>query len=278
MTAMHQRYQFGNLEKALASRKSPPINTTWEREKGRGLMFDFGEYRLKIATAEGSQDEVVIYEDCSMISTRVWDCSVLTAKCLENIAMKDRKMPDLRFPLNLPSNVDRPLQVLELGAGTGLLSVCLAKLGAAVLSTEYGSSVKFLKKNCVDNEVEVPTGDDEKWTPAPGRVTSCELDWFNSNQTLESMFAEGQDTIFDLIVVTDCSLTNKDSNGVMEMIHKFGTTGHTRAIVGVCKEREGTPYCAENIPKQFKNVKRVPEEDYHPEYSSSRYIIWSFEI
>jgi len=279
MTVLRQRPLFGNLEKALASRKNPPTKPTWEREKGLGLQFDFGEYRLKIATAEGSQDEVVIYEDCSMISTRVWDCSVLTAKYLENIAMKDRKLPDLRLSLNLPSTGDRPLQVLELGAGTGLLSVCLAKLGAAVLSTEYGNSVKFLKKNCVDNEVEVPTAaDGEKWTPTPGRVTSCELDWFNANQTLESMFAEGQETVFDLIVVTDCSLTQKDSQGVLEMIHKFGTNGHTRAVLGACKEREGTPYCFENIPKEFKNVKTVPEEDYHPDYASSRYVIWTFEM
>jgi len=281
MTALNQRHRFGNLEKALTSRKNPPAKPTWEREKGRGLQFDFGEYRLKIKTAEGSEDEVVIYEDCSMISTRVWDCSVLASKWLENIATKDRELPDLRSSLNLRSNVERPLQVLELGAGTGLLSICLAKLGAAVLSTEYGNSVKFLKTNCVDNKVELELPDhdgSEKWTPTPGRVTSCELDWFNANQTLESMFAKGQEAVFDLIVVTDCSLTPRDSQGVMEMIHKFGTIGHTKAFLGACKEREGTPYCIENIPKEFKNVKRVEEEDYHPDFATSRYILWTFEV
>lgn len=280
MTALHQRHRFGKLEKALATRKNPPKKPSWEREKGRGLQFDFGEYRLKITTAEGSQDEVVIYEDCSMISTRVWDCSVLASKWLENISTKDRDLPDLRSSLNLPSkNVGRPLQVLELGAGTGLLSICLAKLGAAVLSTEYGHSVNFLKKNCVDNKVELADDhDSEKWTPTTGRVTSCELDWFNADQTLESMFAKGQEALFDLIVVTDCSLTPKDSQGVMEMIHKFGTIGHTKAFLGACKEREGTPYCIENIPKEFKNVKRVEEKDYHPDFKTSRYFIWTFEV
>ena len=145
MTVLNLHHRFGNLEKALASRKNPPSKPNWEREKGLGLQFDFGEYRLKIATAQGSEDEVVIYEDCSMISTRVWDCSVVASKWLEHIATKDRKLPDIRSSLNLPSNVERPLQVLELGAGTGLLSICLAKLGAAVLSTEYGNSVKFCR-------------------------------------------------------------------------------------------------------------------------------------
>jgi len=106
------------------------------------LQFDFGEYRLGITNAKGSKDEVIINEDSSMISTRVWNCSVVTSKWIENSTMTNRDLPNLSSSLPIASsNVGRPSQVLELAAGTGLLNICLAKLGAAVLSTKYGKSV-----------------------------------------------------------------------------------------------------------------------------------------
>lgn len=281
MTAIHQRQHYGDIEKTLAKRLKPPKKPAWEREKALGLQFDFGEYRLGITNATGLIDEVIIKEDMASISTRVWDCSVVTSKWLEYSALKNRDLPNLNSSLKLPiasSNViGRPLQVLELGAGTGLLSICLAKLGAAVLSTEYGRFVEYLQKNCVDNQVEVPNQDGQKWKPTAGQVKSCELDWYNAKQSLQSMFAEGQEAIFDLIIVTDCALTVNDSKGVLEMINKYATKGHTRVVVGLCKEREGAPYCVENIPKEFNNIERVANEDYHPEFQSSRHMIFNFE-
>ena len=50
----------------------------------------------------------------------------------------------------------RPIQVLELGGGTGLLSICLAKMGGtniAIMATECGLAMNHLKKNMVRNYV-----------------------------------------------------------------------------------------------------------------------------
>ena len=278
MTLLQQSLR-GNLERALSDRQKVPVeHISWEREMVRGQIHSFGEYRLKITTSNGLEEDVVISEDCSMISTRVWDCSVLTSKWLEHIANKgeETKVPDLAKSLELPigsSSAERPVQVLELGAGTGLLTVCLAKLGAAVISTEYGNSVKYLKENCNLNHV---TQGEDQTKMTPGMVRCRELDWYNATETLEKLFLKDDEKVFDLIVVTDCSLTKKDSQGVIDMINKYATKSHTKVIVGLCKERDGTPYFIENATNTFKGVARVQEV--HPDFKSTRHTILTFQV
>lgn len=219
----------------------------------------------------------MIDEDCSMISTRVWDSSVVVTKWFEAISTQNHHHPDLAKALELkidPSD-ERPIQVLELGAGTGLLSVCLAKMGAAVISSEYGSAVKYLLKNCSDNGVVTPLPQEKM---KAGFVLCREIDWFNTTETLENLFGPNERAIFDLIVVTDCSLTNKDSRGVLDMVHKYGTKGHTKVVVGLCNEREGSPYFIEQCLKDFKEVAIVPRAQYHPYYKSTRQTIMQVRV
>lgn len=277
MTLLQQSLK-GNLENALRNRQNIPLEPSWERETGRGLQHTFGEYRLSITTSNGQKEDVIILEDCSMISRRVWDCSVMTAKWLENLVTKDSTYPDLARSLGLPigsSNSERPLQVLELGAGTGLLTVFLAKIGAAVLSTEYGASVKYLQENCDFNNVRQDEGQTKM---TPGTVRCRELDWYKATETLETIFLKDDERVFDLIVVTDCNLTRKDSEGVIDMINKYATKGHTRAIVGLCNEREGTPYFIERASKLFQNVASVPQSQCHPDFQSRRHTILTFNL
>lgn len=283
MTGFKDRSILGNLEKALSNRQAPTKKSSWEREMSLGNQCDFGKYRLPITTADGSQDEVIIHEDLSLISTRVWDCSVLAAKWLEHVSTRNHDYPDLAFLMTNSSAAsarESPLKVLELGAGTGLLSISLAKMGAAVLSTEYGISVKYLQENCDLNSVTATetSAAQAKWTPKSGVVYCRELDWYKTTETLGTLFAEGNQAVFDLIVVTDCSLTSKDSKGVMEMMHKYGTKDHTKVILGLCHEREGTSYCLENVPKEFKRVVKVPEEQYHPNFKSKRHMVYTFDV
>jgi hypothetical protein len=95
---------------------------------------------------------------------------------------------------------------------------------------------------------------------------------------LQTLFAPDETAVFDLIVVTDCSLSTKDSKGVLEMIHKYGTKRHTKAIVGVCNEREGTPYFIENAKKDFRDVVLVPTSDLHPDNKTTRHTILKFQV
>jgi predicted nicotinamide N-methyase len=265
----------GSLEQALRKRVAPPPRkSSWERETARGIHHSFEEYRLKITAASGSEEEVVIDEDCSSLATRVWDCAVVTSKWLESIATRaGHPCPDLVASLQLKSEtfMKRPIQVLELGAGTGLLNMCLAKMGAAVMSTEYGSAVRCLRENCDRNNVTMPhTMGSSQATMKSGFVTCRELDWFKTTETLQTLFAPNEQAIFDLIVVTDCSLTNKESKGVINMIHKYGTKGHTKVIFGVCNEREGTPYIMEAAVKDFQEVVLVPTSDHHTSFQTTR--------
>lgn len=272
----------GNLEQLMLGRRSakPPTKASWQRETGRGLVHDFGEYRLAITMASGGQDKVVIKEDAAMIATRVWDCAVLVSKWLERVSLSatGSDIPDLAEGLQLrvsPSE-ERPIQILELGAGTGLLSICLAKMGAAVLSTEYGVAVRYLTENCRRNGV-APIDTNAK-TMVPGIATCRELDWYKTTATLESLFTAGEDPRFDLIVVTDCSLTERDTRGVIEMIHKYGTPGHTKCVVGSCVEREGSPLLFKMVDADFKNVVEIETSDHHADYQSARHKIMCFDV
>jgi hypothetical protein len=268
-----------NLELALQRRLTKPPRTpasSWERETGRGIgQYSFGEYRLPVQI-KGS-DEVVISEDCSLIATRVWDCSVVTAKWMEHSLM-NQKQCHLMEALHLKTSNVEEVQILELGAGTGILSIYLAKSGGAVLSTEYGLAVKYLKNNCDRNQVTLPRSDQMTSTVTAGKVHCRELDWYKTTETLHTLFQEGERAMFDLIVVTDCTLTSKESQGVLEMIHKYGTPGHTKVVAGVCNEREGTPYFIAHARNEFNNVVLIPTLDHHPDYRSARHIILSFLV
>lgn len=275
-----------NLEKALLQRivAPPPKTVPWEREMVRGYVHDFGNYTLPIINSLGTEEIIVIQEDVGMIATRVWDCATLTAKWIEHISKNnDHGSPELAAALQLKMSpsAERPIQVLELGAGTGLLTVALAKMGAAVLSTEYGPVVKYLRNNCQRNGVlaDTPTVEMplDPIALVSGTVTCRELDWYKSSETLESMFSSSKnEAVFDLVIVTDCSLSEKDTRGVFDTIRKYSTKGHTKVIVASCNQREGTPLVHKQA-KEFQNLSQVETSELHPDYASSRHTILAFD-
>jgi len=285
-----------HLEETLLKRHPVPLRS-WERETGRGVHHAFGEYRLMITTSDGAAEEVIIEESCTSIATRVWDCAVVTTKWLERRSLLSQMeigmsssstlVPDVATALKLnvdPLKETRPTQVLELGAGLGLLSICLAKMGAAVLSTEYGAAVAHLKKNCVQNNADVSQyyhdASPTRTTLSSGSVLCRELDWYKTTETLRSLLPLENDTpIFDLIVVTDCSLSTRDSIGVLDMIQRYGTRGHTKCLVGLCREREGTSFFIDNAQKLYPSgVSVVPTAEYHEQYQTNRHIILLIEL
>ncbi len=274
---LHGRF---NLEQALLRRTPPPTLVSWEREMVRGYFHTFGEYSLPITNASGEEEIVVIHEDTKMIATRVWDCATMTLKWLEYISKSQVEIPDIKIALNLkidPSSEQRPVQVLELGAGTGLLSVCLAKMGAAVLATEYGPVVKHLEFNCQCNGVLLLPDAMIDQTLVAGKAKCRELDWYKTTETLESMFSCNDDkAVFDLVIVTDCSLTERDTQGVFDMIQKYSTKDHTKVVMGLCLEREGTPLSIQKA-KQFTNFRQVETSQQHPNYTTTRHTILLFD-
>mmetsp|Transcript_59787 Transcript_59787/g.146818 ORF Transcript_59787/g.146818 Transcript_59787/m.146818 type:complete len:332 (-) Transcript_59787:4304-5299(-) len=304
-----------SLQQRLTVRSSNPTtgnNSSWERETVRGINHSFGMYKLCVPTyttndsCGWTEEEVVIQEECSTIATRVWDNSTLTVKWLQRrldeehltLLQQQNQNTTSSMPETLASVLDwdstalsnnaassprhRPIQVLELGSGMGLLSIALAKIGAAVMATEYGSeNVKHLQKNCKNNGVlttdtttQTTTIEASSNMLTPGRVYCRELDWYTTQETIDSLNVGA----FDLIVVTDCSLSQKDSDGVMDMILRYGTPGETKAIVGLCKEREGTPHFVERAQNEFRSVRNVSETEYHPDYRSKRHTVLLIDV
>lgn len=277
-----KRRQYHLPSKTLSNKTS---SLSWERETRRGIHHEFGEYRLSIHTSRrGEIHDIYIQEDCSSIATRVWDCAVITTKWLEQQALRNAAIGESSSPLNLHGalqlshegncdNQQKPIKVLELGSGMGLLSISLAKMGAAVMSTEYGSTIRKLHLNCKRNHVAV----EEKRTTTlvPGEVFVRELDWYKSAETLQSLLmTEDDQAVFELIAVTDCSLSTKDSQGVLAMIQKYGTPGYTKVLVGLCREREGTPYFVEKCNELFSGrVFTVPTTEYPKDYQTERHTI-----
>ena len=281
------------LAQSLKDRKPVLPQSSWERETGRGYSYKFGQYKLSIKSyySESSGNEekeeqdlvvVVIDEDCSMIATRVWDCAALTAKWFEHQIYQNGNLANALGLLSQTttttsdgSSDNRPIQILELGAGLGLLSICLAKMGAAVVSSEYGVAVKYLTGSCDKNHVLAKRNE----PLAPGKVKCCEIDWFKTEDTLESLFLPSESIKkFDLIVVTDCTLSEKDAYGIMKMFHKYGTPGHTKVVAGACVQREGTPYFIQGIQQDFHNVQLIPTSQHHPKYKTSRHTLVKFDI
>ena len=296
-----------NIEQMLLKRQvsiekgKNNVNIGWEREKGKGYYFDFGEYTLSIRNSNGQKEDVIIEEDSKSISTRVWDCSVLTTKWFEQNVFSSSSLPSSSLSSSgqnlmtaLRTKVDtlsksnysrRPMQVLELGGGTGLLSICLAKMGGtniAIMATECGLlAVNHLKKNMVRNYVGISTtnSSNTNTTLIAGCVSCRELDWYKTKESLQSVFPNKNDTpIFDLIVVTDCSLSERDSRGVVDMILKYGSPGHTMVVAGICNEREGTPYFIETTKNVFPHYLFIPQTDYHKDYQSSRHKIMLIQL
>ena len=235
-------------------------------------------------------DIILDFDRIFVAFLKVWDCAVLTTKFLEKHAFSPLSLSpsrhDLLKKLHLTSGLyHRPIQVLELGTGTVLLSICLAKMGPniAVMSTEYGPAVDHLLRNCKRNKMLQPSNASSSavhtTTLTPGFVNCRELDWYKSTETLLDLFPNKLDTaIIDLIVVTDCTLCEKESRGVLNMICKYGTPNHTIVVAGVCKEREGTKYFVEASKQVFADLFVVPHAIYHEDYQSTRHDVLLIQV
>jgi len=256
----------------------------WERECDlRSTRYAAGEYRLELQVpSAGSEEEaaggtaattIIIKEDMAALGTRVWDCSALLSKWFEK-ALRNQSWP-------WRPDREGPLRVLELGAGTGLLAIALAKLGAAVLATEYGPIVPWMTQCCEQNGVLLQRNAPEDGStlglpsPAdlvPGKVMCHELDWYK----LDDSKARGDDGIaFDIVLVSDCTLTPSDAIEIFKVIKHFvppGTEG-IDVIVGAAQQREGTPVFVKAAEEAYRSVQVLDKSTQDEEYTSDRLMI-----
>ncbi|KAJ4457491.1 putative protein N-lysine methyltransferase METTL21D [Paratrimastix pyriformis] len=89
--------------------------------------------------------------------------------------------------------------ILELGAGTGLLGVALAKHGARVVITDLPKTLPVLERNIAMNGIAYPGPERAEAPDCPGWARAMAIDWF-APPALEAVSARP----LDLIIASDC--------------------------------------------------------------------------
>ncbi|KAL6739552.1 hypothetical protein Aduo_012991 [Ancylostoma duodenale] len=139
------------------------------------------------------------------------------------------------------------VQVLELGAGTGICGLTLAALGADVIITDLPSRLPLISENYEANRLH-----------CSGSVTVEALDW-SCPGTLPDV---------DLLVLVDC-IYYLDS---IDPLIKTLTSCKAKEVLCIYEKRDiGEPVIAQKVFVEkivsFYEVQNVPDSDLHPDYS-----------
>jgi len=182
-----------------------------------------------------SEITVTVPESPRELGTRVWDCAVVLGRHLASFG---------------PGHW-RGEEVLELGAGTGIDSILLSRLGARVHATEYTDTVVDWLRECCrlngvlcddeedddDDDEDVDGSGGSKSSGLGGKVVVSSLDWYDRDAIERHLGRR-----YGRVVMSDCTLTEGDAVACWEVLNVFvGAERGTVGWVGVCVERSGTP-------------------------------------
>ncbi|KAF8799862.1 hypothetical protein BYT27DRAFT_7200830 [Phlegmacium glaucopus] len=150
-------------------------------------------------------DAPLLKEDHTSVGLQSWGSSILLA---ERICLQ----PSL-FSLAMPVNADgsRPLRILELGAGTGMLSIVAAKIlqscnpAPQIIATDYHPEVlDNLARNVATN-----------FPKAPAVITIKCLDWE------VPCYSEPLDRPFDVILAADVIYHPEHATWIKQCVEKL---------------------------------------------------------
>lgn len=175
---------------------------------------------------ENSDDNVItITESSNMVlgsGSRVWESSIILGK----YAIKK----------NLESNAFSKCNILELGAGTGLLSIILAALGNKVYATDIPEILSLLETN-IEHNKQVMTKN--------GSVKAFALDWNFQKEKIKELFAKEQIKNLNHIFASDVILQERHVElfftvlqNIIEIIKESSDENHIPSIYLAYKERE----------------------------------------
>ncbi|KAL3829208.1 hypothetical protein ACJIZ3_018010 [Penstemon smallii] len=147
--------------------------------------------------------------------------------------------------------------VVELGSGCGLVGCIAALLGAQVVLTDLPDRLKLLKKNVETN----------LYGDVRGSATVNELTW---GDYLDPDFTN---SLPDYVVGSDVVYSEGAVVDLMETLVELCGKQTTIILAGELRNDAILEYFLEAATKEFV-VGRVDQEQFHPDYCSSRVVIY----
>lgn len=212
-----------------------PVAVGWRREVDvDGTRYGVYDY------ACGDGTSLRIDESYSSTGTRVWDMSVAMARLLERHA-GDASGDALRVG-------PRGTRVLELGAGSGLLGMALAKVGADVTMTEIREVVPHLQG----------VVDANRGALGGAAITVRALDWRESPVADEF---KG----FPVVVASDVLICDQWAGDLAKVLVAVAASARL-VLVGTARRRDGIPRFLDAVAGAF-DVDEVPGSDFDPAFA-----------
>ncbi|KAG2346761.1 hypothetical protein BDR05DRAFT_1057353 [Suillus weaverae] len=201
------------------------------RSKGKSARRTRGEETPHVIEIELAQDKTALRSRKGDTGSVLWRASIALAQVI---------LQQHRFPPSDPL-VDKDLlresHILELGAGTGLLSIALSACAKSYTATDIAPLLPLVRKNVALNfagwthNTRLPEG-------SPGSNISVEeLDW----ETLLSLPPTGRSRYYpkppepnakwDLVLIVDCIYHPSLLPALVETIETVSTAGKTWALV-----------------------------------------------
>lgn len=226
----------------------------WLASSGGDASTDDGveaQSGVPSVTFRPSLTHVLIEEQFFELGQRVWDCCIMMSKYLE-------ANPD----------VVQGKRVLEVGAGTGLLGLVAARLGAeSVLLTEYSRCIAHLEKNVRRNDL----------GPGSGVVSACLLDW-TRQELPEAVLALRPDAI----VAADVVVFPQDVPHIVDLFERLlrafsAAETPVCILVGCVEQREAHgPFLEAGA--RFFMIEPVPREEWHPHFVSDHMALYRLTL
>ena len=229
------------------------------------------EKRLPTATENNHklqkvQEVFVPQRDIGEEAVVVWDAGLVLAYFLE------KNQEALGF-----SNEEKPLHVVDVGAGTGVVGLVAASLGANVTLTDLPRIIPFLEEGIEANSTLFCATNSKS---LDSFIRTIPLSWGSINDVNELCMIKDKNGVKiggppDLIVVSDCVYFEASLAPLICTLRELArASSHTVPIYLSYEVRDYSLQKQKikedffNLAKRYFSIQELPSEDLHEEYCS----------
>ena len=229
------------------------------------------EKRLPTATENNHklqkvQEVFVPQRDIGEEAVVVWDAGLVLAYFLE------KNQEALGF-----SNEEKPLHVVDVGAGTGVVGLVAASLGANVTLTDLPRIIPFLEEGIEANSTLFCATNSKS---LDSFIRTIPLSWGNINEVNQLCMIKDKNGVKiggppDLIVVSDCVYFEASLAPLICTLRELArASSHTVPIYLSYEVRDYSSQKQKvkedffNLAKRYFSIQEIPSEKLHEEYCS----------